>query len=103
MLFANFNTDQKVSVVVKPVSAKGKPALLVDTPAWVSSDLNVVEPVVAEGGLTGDFLGVNVGVATVTISGTNALGVVISESVECTVVAAPADALNLEIGEPVLQ
>jgi hypothetical protein len=103
MYTSEFNSEQKVSVLVKPVTAKGKPANLTDTPAWVSDDLAIVEPVVDEGGLSGFLLGVAEGAVNVTISGTNILGVVISVVVGCTVTAAPAGELVLELGAPIVQ
>ena len=103
MASAIFNDEQKVRVVVKPVTAKGRPAVLVGVPEWVSSNMGVVEPIVDADGMAAWLQAIAEGTAVVTVNGVNTVGTVLTATVDCAVTVSPATVINLEVGTPEMQ
>jgi len=98
------NTEQKVKVTVKPVTAKGNPALVDGTPGWSISDPSIASLVVDPTGMSSDVVGAGAGVAIISVSADADLGAGVREitgSLYVTIVAAEAAALVLEAGTPI--
>ena len=96
-----FNTEQKVNLVVSPLTAKGKPAKVTGVPLWNSSNVNAISLVVAADGLSAYAIGGAEGVSTVSVianAGTEDAPVQICASVDITVVTAPAASLSVSVG-----
>jgi len=99
----NLNSEQKVNVVVKPVTLSGKPARVDGVPGWAVTNPSVASLQVAPDGLSADVFGVSPGDATVMVSADADLGSGVREitgSLQVTVVEAEATALVLEAGTP---
>jgi len=97
-------TEQKVNVVLKPVTATGKPALLDGAPKWsvVSGNGTVV---VAPDGLSADLVSSDTpGDTTYLIDGDADLGagvIDLQDTVLCHVLGANAANLGVTVGVPV--
>ena len=101
----NLTTDQKVRVVVVPLSANGKPARVDGVPGWAVSDPSVASLEVDPDGMAAYVFAVSPGNVTVSVSADADLSTGVREivgSVDVTVVEAEADSLTLEADEPVL-
>lgn len=66
--------DQKMTLAVKAVDAKGFPALVDGVPTWASSDETVVTVVPAADGMSGEVTAVAPGTARVVVTGDADLG-----------------------------
>ncbi len=96
---------QKVALAIQPKDASGEPATLDGAPTWLSSDETVVSVVAAPDGMTAEATTTGVlGAATVTVTGQGDLtgggSDTISETIDITVEAGVASALNLSAGVP---
>lgn len=97
-------TEQKVKVTVKPLTAKGNPALVDGAPGWSVSDPAVASLVVAPDGMSADVIAGASGAVTITVAADADLtsGVrQITGSFDVTVVASEAVTLGFESGIPV--
>jgi hypothetical protein len=97
-------SEQQVTLTVKPLTAKGKAAIVDGAPFWSSSNVNVATLVVAPDGLSVVVSAVGAGTSTITVaadadltSGVNQ----ISTSIDAVVTQAPAASLSFTVGTPV--
>jgi hypothetical protein len=98
------NTEQKAKVTVRPLTAKGNPALVDGPPGWSITNPAILTLVVAPDGLSADVFGVSAGTGSVIVSADADLTDGVSEIVgSLTVAVTPALAasLVLEAGTPV--
>lgn len=96
--------EQKATVTVKPLTAKGNPAPVDGAPGWSISDPAIASLVVAPDGMSADVIAATAGAATITVAADADLtsGVrQITGVLDVTVVAAEAATLVLEAGVPV--
>jgi len=101
---ATLNTEQKINVVVKPLTISGKPTRVDGVPGWAVTNPSVVSLVIAPNGLSADVIAVASGSANVIVSADANLGSGIREisgSLAIVVVQAEAASLSLVAGTPV--
>lgn len=96
---------QEVRLSISPKDSQGNPATVDGAPAWASSDESVLTvAAVSDDGLTADAVTVGpLGTATVTVTADADLGegvTSLTDTVEITVVASEASALNVSAGTP---
>jgi len=98
--------NQKVSVVIQPVSVKGNPAVLDDIPVWSVSDETLVSVVPAEDGMSAVVTAVGpIGAAQVTVKGDADLGegvVEITGILDIEILASDAATFVITPGTPEL-
>ena len=97
------NTEQKVYVIVKPLTASGKLARVDGVPGWNISNVAVASLVVAPDGISADVFATGLGTATITVVADADLtaGVrQITGTLDVEVVEAEAASLTLVAGTP---
>lgn len=100
------NTEQKAIVTVRPLTAKGNPAVVDGPPGWAVADPSIASLVVAPDGLSATVLAGAVGSTTITVSADADLTAGVREitgTLGVTVTGAEAATLVLEAGTPTLQ
>jgi len=98
------NTEQKVTLTLKPITAGGNPTVVDGVPLWSVSDAGIVSLVVSPDGLTAEAIAVGPGVATISATADADLTAGVREIVgtlDIQVVAAEAVTLTIESGVPV--
>lgn len=103
MPLQQITNEQEFDLSIAFQTAAGNPAAVAGTPAWVSSDPNIITLAVASDGLSAVVSSVNPGSASIAVTANTASGAAVSGTFDVLVVPAEAAVVVFTASAPRLK